>query len=186
MDSVTGLVGEAAAVAARLGRLVALDLFSPGLAALVGQDYRALARHAAWAKPMTYRVALGPAGLRLEVPALIEGVARMGGLDEAAISRWATRHVQGFDGETLRVTRETAVPFPIIQAEIAAAVATMAPKPVYFGLELVRHPGVIEITPAHVREMVQAGRAANAAGLIISWDVMHAPMDGVHALAQAV
>ena len=50
-------VAEAAAEAARLGRQVALDLFSPGLAALVGQDYRALSRHCAWAKPMTYRVA---------------------------------------------------------------------------------------------------------------------------------
>ena len=38
---------------------VALDLFSPGLAPLVGQDYRALSRLCVWAKPMTYRVALG-------------------------------------------------------------------------------------------------------------------------------
>ncbi len=44
---------------------------------LVGQDYRRLSRHCAWAKPMTYRVALGPAGLRLEIPALIEGVTRL-------------------------------------------------------------------------------------------------------------
>ena len=63
---------------------------------------------------------------------------------------------------------------------------SMAPKPVYFGLELVRHPGVIDITPAQVRDMVAAGRAANAAGLVISWDLMHAPMDGVRALAEAM
>jgi hypothetical protein len=184
MDSITGLVAEAAAVATKLGRAVALDLFSPGLAALVGQDYRALARHAVWAKPMTYRVALGPAGLRLEVPALIEGVARLGGLNKTAVSSWAARHVEGFDAATLRTTRAAAVPLPIIQAEIAAAVATMAPRPVYFGLELVRHPGIIDITPAHVRDMVAAGRAANAAGVVISWDLMHAPMDGVRALAE--
>jgi hypothetical protein len=34
--------------------------------------------------------------------------------------------------------------------------------------------------------MVRAGRAANAAGLIISWDLMHAPTDGLQALAGAV
>jgi hypothetical protein len=135
---------------------------------------------------MTYRVALGPAGLRLEIPALVDGVAGMTGLDETAISAWAARHVEDFDDRTLRTTREAAVPLPLIQAEIAAAVAAMAPTPVHFGLELVRHPGVIDITPAHVRHMVDAGRAANAAGLVISWDLMHAPMDGIEALGRAV
>ena len=60
---------------------------------------------------------------------------------------------------------------------------TAHPVPVYFGLELVRHPGVVDITPDLVREMVQAGRQANAAGLVISWDLMHAPTDGIEALA---
>ena len=34
--------------------------------------------------------------------------------------------------------------------------------------------------------MVGAGRAANAAGLIISWDLMRAPKDSVEALAEAM
>ena len=58
-DSVTGLVAEIAEEASRLGRKVSLDLFSPGLAMLVGQDYRRLSRHCMWAKPMTYRIAEG-------------------------------------------------------------------------------------------------------------------------------
>jgi hypothetical protein len=57
------------------------------------------------------------------------------------------------------------------------------PVPVYFGLELISHPGVVDITSALVRDMVRAGRAANARGQIISLDLMHAPMDGVRALA---
>ena len=84
----------------------------------------------------------------------------------------------------LERTRESAVPLPFIEAEIEAAVRAMHPVPVYFGLELVSQPGVIDIKPADVRDMVGAGRAANAAGLIISWDLMHAPIDGVEALAQ--
>jgi hypothetical protein len=82
-------------------------------------------------------------------------------------------------------TRERAVPISFIQAEIDAAVRTLAPVPVYFGLELVRQPGVIDVDPAHVVDMVRAGRAANAAGLVISWDLMHAPVDCVRALAEA-
>ncbi len=95
------------------------------------------------------------------------------------------RHV-GFDAEMLRQTKASAVPAPFIQAEIDVAVRSMAPVPVYFGLELVNQPGVIDVKPAHVRDMVRAGRAANAAGLVISWDLMHAPRDGLEALAEAV
>jgi hypothetical protein len=186
MDSITSLVAEAHAVVSGLGRRVGADLFSPGLAPLVGQDYRSLARYCDWIKPMTYRVAEGPAGLRLEISALADGISRMFGVGEAKISEWATRHVPGFDSHTLQMTRDHAVPLPVITAEIGLAVESAQPVPVYFGLELVRHPGVVDITPDLVREMVQAGRQANAAGLVISWDLIHAPMDGIQALAAEI
>ena len=105
MDCITKLVAEAHGEVSRLGRKVSLDLFSPGLAPLVGQDYRALSRHCAWAKPMTYRVAKGPAGLRLEIPALVEGIARMFNVDEKEITEWAAHNVTGFSRDTLQLTR---------------------------------------------------------------------------------
>ncbi len=185
-DSITRLIAEAHNEASHLGRKVSLDLFSPGLASVVGQDYRALSRYSVWAKPMTYRVAMGPAGLRLEIPALVEGVAVMFDLSESSISDWAAVHVPGFNSDTLRLTRESAVPLSMMTSEIAEAVRLMRPVPVYFGLELVSHPGVIEITPALVNDMVRAGRKARAAGTIISWDLMHAPVNGLEALAAAV
>lgn len=98
---------------------------------------------------------------------------------------WCARHLPGFERDTLTQTRDAAVPLPFIKAEIVAAVEAMRPVPVYFGLELVSQPGVVDIKPAHVRDMVSAGLAANAAELVISWDLMHAPMDGVVALAEA-
>jgi hypothetical protein len=185
-DSITRLIAEAHEVASHLGRKVSLDLFSPGLASVVGQDYRALSQYSVWAKPMTYRIAMGPAGLRLEIPALVEGVAVMFGLSESSIADWASAHVPGFEPDTLRLTREFAVPLSTMKSEIAQAIRSMRPVPVYFGLELVSHPGVIEVTPAMVNDMVRAGREAHAAGAIISWDLMHAPVDGLEALAAAV
>jgi hypothetical protein len=134
---------------------------------------------------MTYRLALGPAGLRIEIPALIQGVAQRFELSEARVVNWSACHV-GFDAEMLRQTKASAVPLPFIQAEIDVAVRAMALVPVYFGFELVNQPGVIDVKPAHVRDMVRAGRAANAAGLVISWDLMHAPREGLEALAEAV
>jgi hypothetical protein len=166
-DSVTALVAELAKQTRRMGRKVSLDLFSPCLASLVGQDYGRLKQHSDWVKPMTYRLAQGPAGLRLEIPALIAGVANRFGVDEAQIVEWSARHAP-FGKDMLLETREQAVPISFIQAEIEAAVRTLAPVPVYFGLELVRQPGVIDVDPAHVVDMVKAGRAANAAGLVIS------------------
>jgi hypothetical protein len=183
-DSIAALVAELADQARRMGRKVSLDLFSPCLAPLVGQDYGRFKPHCDWAKPMTYRLAQGPAGLRLEIPALIEGVASCFGLCEERIVEWSARHA-AFDSDMLLETRQSAVPISFIQAEIDAAVRALAPVPVYFGLELIRQPGVIDVDPAHVADMVKAGRAANAAGLVISWDLMHAPIDCVRALAEA-
>jgi hypothetical protein len=133
---------------------------------------------------MTYRLAQGPAGLRLEIPALIEGVANRFDFEEGRIADWSARH-SGFDRHMLLETRERAVPIPFIQAEIDAAVRALAPVPIYFGLELVRQPGIIDVDPVHVVDMVKAGRGANAAGLVISWDLMHAPADCIEALAKA-
>src|SRR5579871_5648927 len=182
-ESVTALIGELADGARSMGRKVSLDVFSPCLASLVVQDYRLLRSHCEWAKPMTYRLALGPAGLRLEIPALVEGVVNRFGLDEARIAEWSARHA-AFDRDMFRETRERAVPISFIHAEIDAAVRALAPTPCYFGLELVRQPGIIDVDPAHVVEMVKAGRAANAAGLVISWDLMHAPTECLSALGQ--
>ena len=104
LRTITGLVSEAAAEARALGRKVALDVFSPGLAPLVGQDYPALAQVGDWIKPMTYRVAQGPAGLRLELSALVAGAARMSGLPEGDIEAWAARHIRGFTETSLSET----------------------------------------------------------------------------------
>ena len=181
--SVARLVGQLADECRGLGRSVSLDLFSPSLAPLVGQDYQRLKGCCDWVKPMTYRLARGPAGLRLEIPALIEGIAQSFGLDEAQVVEWSARQA-GFDQDMLRQTREEAVPFTFMQREIEAAVRAMTPVPVYFGLELVSQPGVIDVTPADVIGMIEAGHAANAAGLVISWDLLHAPIDGIRALAE--
>jgi hypothetical protein len=165
--SVARLVGQLADECCGLRRSVSLDLFSPSLAPLVGQDYQGLKECCDWVKPMTYRLARGPAGLRLEIPALIEGVAQSFGLDEAQVVEWSARHA-GFDEDMLRQTREEGVPYAFMQREIETAVRAMAPVPVFFGLELVSQPGVIDVTPADVIGMIEAGRAGNAAGLIIS------------------
>jgi len=185
-DSVTDLVAEAAAEIRKRGRKVALDLFSPGLAPFVGQDYVTLAPLADWVKPMTYRLAKGPASLRLEIPALVENIASLTRTEASVLDGWCADHLTGFDPTTLSIMRESAVPFSIMAREIADAVEKLEPVPVYFGLELVRYPGVIEVKPADVSGMVEAGRGAGAAGAILCWDLMHVPQDGLQALGEVL
>jgi hypothetical protein len=183
-NSVTRIVTQAAKEAHERGRRTALDLFSPGLAGVVGQDYQTLAPLASWAKPMTYRVAQGPASLRLEIPALADHLARLFGIDAVRMAEWCSRHVPGFELSTLETIRQAPVPFDVLRHEISTAVRSIPSVPVYFGLELIHYPGSIEIKPQDVVGVVNAGREAGAAGAIISWDLMHAPADGIEALGE--
>lgn len=185
-DSITSLVAEASAEARTRGRRVALDLFSPSLAPLVGQDYSRLGQYADWVKPMTYRVARGPASLRLELPALIANLAKLSGSTPAEIIAWCATHIARGDAGLFDVIDRVGVPFEIVRDEIAMAVRSMDPVPVYFGLELISYAGSFETTPADVIGAVRAGQGAEAAGAIISWDLMHAPADGLAALAGAL
>jgi hypothetical protein len=184
--SISALIGEVAQMLERMGRRLALDLFSPALAPLVGQSYAELTPLSAWIKPMTYRVAKGPAGLRLEVPAIIEGITRMTDLSEAQIDRWAMRNIPHYNADSLSETRRRAIPLPLMEEEIAAAVRMSKGAPVYFGLEMVQQHGVIDITPELVRDMVAAGRNAGASGAIISWDLLHVPAPNLLALAHSL
>jgi hypothetical protein len=181
--SITGLVAAVRDEVRRLDRTLALDLFAPGLAPFVGQDYRALSQYCAWAKPMTYRTALGPASLRLEIPALAQGLAS---ILHAPKGARAAPGLPGISAKSIAAMKDHSVPLRIVTREIAAAVRLMDPVPVYFGLELVRYPGVIDTTATLVNDMVAAGRAGIAAGAIISWDIMHAPEEGIRALGAAL
>ena len=109
-ESITGLIADASREARTRGRRVALDLFTPSLAPVVGQDYRRLGAHADWVKPMTYRVARGPASLRLEVPALVKNLAGLAGIAPAEAARWCASHVAGLGSGAFDVIDRVAYP----------------------------------------------------------------------------
>ena len=102
-------------------------------------------RYCSFAKPMTYRVAMGPAGLRLEIPELAKDVARMFGVGlKPPIAHWATRHVPAIRSRYSRADpRGKAVPLPIIAAEIETAVRAMNSVPVYL------RPGISQPSRRH-------------------------------------
>jgi hypothetical protein len=185
-DAVTELVAAAHRIATARNRRVGLDLFSPGLAPLVGQDFPALTQFADWAKPMTYRITRAPAGLRLEIPALVRLLATRTGQKSAAALAWVQPHVSGLHGVSLTVLEESGLPLPALEHELRQAVALLSPAPVYMGLETVAFPEVCEATPGTVLEALGAGRRAGVAGYVLSWDLLDTPLENIRAVARGL
>lgn len=181
-ESVLSLAKDVRALVDKMGRKCALDVFTPLLAPLVGQDYTQLVKLADWVKPMTYRRAYGPAGLRLEVESLIQGIQRIYHLSLEDILKWIEPFDPGFTQAAYRQMVEDAAPLDWIRREFQQAVQTLQPVPVLMGLETVNFPGVIEITPAMIREIVRTGLDQGMQGAVISWDLLHTPLENIQAI----
>jgi hypothetical protein len=110
----------------------------------------------------------------------------MSGLHERDIAAWAAGHIRGCNKTSLSETRAKAVPLEIMTTEVGDAVRLAGSTPVYFGIEMVRQAGVIDIKPQHVRDMIGVGQRAGAAGTIVSWDLLHVPRENLVALAESL
>jgi hypothetical protein len=181
-ESITRLVADLQARLHWLGRRLALDLFSPGLAPLVGQDYRALAPYAAWCKPMIYQSAKGPAGLRLEIPQLAQGLEQFLRAESGSIWAWAQNRLPALAGASLERIAAGGLPLAVVEAELRAAIQLMAPTPVYLGVEAVSLAAFdIHTTPESVAGFTEMARRAGAAGVVLSWDLLNMPPENIRA-----
>jgi hypothetical protein len=184
--SITELVHDVHDLTQRLDKKLSLDTFSPGLAPLVAQDYRKLAEYAVWVKPMSYRFTKAPSSLRLEVPALLRGIADLLSLNLTEVSQWATEHVPGITALDFDRYQAEGAPRALFAAETAAAVEKLSPVPVFLGLETVHWPGLTEPTADDVFQMMRAGRDVGVGGVCLSWDLLHSPLEYVAALKKAL
>lgn len=176
------LVERVYALVEGVGKRLALDIFTPGLASLVGQDYKALREYSVWMKPMIYRLARGPAGLRLEVPALVRDVARWLGKDVGAVWRWVEEQEPSLAGVSLDQVEREGVPLSLVAAEMRRAVELADPVPVYVGVETVSIPGVLQSDPDGIKAVAQVALESGVGGLVLSWDLLHTPLENLRAL----
>jgi hypothetical protein len=180
-DSITALVAAVSQRMRTMGKKVSLDVFSPILAPLVGQDFSALARHADWIKPMIYRFGRGPSSLRTELPSLLRELGKYLGYSEAAAMSWAAAQAEGLEGKTVEQIEEI-VPLSLVRAETGRALSLFCGAPLYLGLESVSIPGLMEVGPRHVEEMLEIGSQAGVQGFVLSWDLLHTPIENVRSL----
>ena len=182
IDSVLDIVREVRKITDAHGVKLGFDLFSPSFAEIVGYDYRELAQYADWVKPMTYQYAFGPAGLRLETISLIEGIQKEFGITEHELFANASKSVPWFTSGKYTELKETAVPMEWIRSEMAASKRLMEKTPVYFGLECVSFPGVIDVKPDQAAALLSAAMDNGADGTVLSWDLMHMPLENLEAM----
>jgi len=169
----------------QLNKKLSFDVFSPGLTTLVGQDLKFMASQADWVKPMIYRFGNGPSSLRTEIPMMIKEAHHYFGLDYEEILSWIAEHEKILEGMPLEQLEKVA-PLNLLQAETFKAVELLKDTKVYLGMETVHIPELMEVQPQHVQEIIDNGMEAGVQGYVLSWDLLHTPLENVQPLKRII
>ncbi len=162
---------------------IGLDCFSPSLTAMVGQDLSSLGELADWVKLMTYAHTLGPAGLPYELLALFDFLTVATSLPPADVLNILGTAI----GIPLPPSRAALLTDGILSLALAAEIrrgVSACSSPVLAGIELVDLPGITSLHPQQIRSDLQAVRVAQPAGLAISWDLQHIPLERLDLVKQ--
>ena len=183
--SVTGAARPFISCARSHGLEVGLDLFSPSLAPLVGQDYMTLSHLCDWIKPMTYCHAVGPAGLPLEIASLRRGlVALCPRCDPAPTYRELDRVFPWSIPATDAKLLQHGLSESVLSSELAAIgrLGLRSGTRVYAGVEAVRIPRFGIDINADVLRRTLGAVGAPAAGIVASWNLLQIPRENLAVL----
>src|SRR5206468_3472183 len=113
-------------------------------------------------------------------------MARLISSDTDQVLEFARARVPCWGEKDFNQIEREGIPLSLAEAELRQAAQLAGSTPIYMGLETVSMPGVINITPAHVRNTLEVGLAAGVHGAVLSWDVMHTPLENLPAVAQVI
>lgn len=179
------MVSRFSARARGMGKKVGLDLFSPSIAWLVGQNYSLLGEHADWIKPMSYCHAKGPAGLPLELACLARGLLAWSqhlSKDEIMYFMGRTFPNAGLPSTAAELEKKG------LSEKAAGKELSLAAKQttatLYPGFECVNHPDFdLEMTEKGVRAYLDAYAAAP--GVVLSWNILYTPNSFLRVVGEA-
>ncbi|HEY9594673.1 MAG TPA: hypothetical protein VHE79_09355, partial [Spirochaetia bacterium] len=181
-DSVLRATRRLSTRARERGLAVGLDLFSPSLAGLVGQDYAALAGICDWIKPMTYCRAVGPAGLSLELASLRAGLAALAPrADGTSVARLLSERFGWDIPDSPQALLRDGLPARVITTELESirALGLPARVAVYAGIEAVSNPAFgIDIRPDDL-EAALSMSAGLCQGVVASWNLLSIPRESL-------
>jgi hypothetical protein len=186
-STITRAAATYAKAARQAGARVGLDLFSPSIAPLVGQDYTQLGRMADFVKAMIYCKAQAPAGIPLELSCLVDGFVDAGTPRPASIA-FAAALLQLPDSD-IHLARAQGLPAEHAGREYhrglhALQAAGGQPIPEFFaGFELVDHPAYdTRIGPQDRDAYIEALRGA---AIALCWNLMYIPSEHLRAVGKA-
>ena len=138
------------------GLEVGMDLYAPFMAPFVGQDYAVLASHADFIKPMLYRQTFAPAGM-------------------------------GFEYELLRKAAPAATGYPDLRMDVDflhSQLEAMEPYVCgkYPGIEINYREDIVPTSPEYISESLKAVLSHGFDGVVLSWNIMEAPLSHLEPL----
>jgi len=175
-DTVTRFVGTTSRAIRANGREVGLDCFSPALTWMVGQDLAALDAQSEWIKIMSYGHTMGPAGLPFELLGLANWLVDQYEIEEEEALSWLSRG----SGLALPSTRKTLCQEGLTPQAMAAETRRARSARVSIllaGIELVDLEGITRLNEAQITQDLRAFQSAGAHGLVLSWDLLHIPLE---------
>ncbi len=187
--SVTAAARELALLVRSRSLSVGLDLFSPSLAPLVGQDYEVLSGLCDWLKPMTYRAAVGPAGLPLEIASLWKALQEIDarGNGESARALLERVYPWGLPARECDLLKYGFSASVISSELLSLRRLRLAPgTKVHAGVEAVQMPQFgIHITTSDLEASLQAAGSL-ADGIVVSWDLRHIPEENLRLIGSVM
>lgn len=132
------------------GLEIGMDLYAPFMAPFVGQDYEILASHADFIKPMLYRQTFAPAGMGFEYDLLKKAVPGAQGYPEFAMN------------------------LDFLHSQLEAMESYSCAK--FPGIEINYRKEIVPTSPEYVAESIEAVKSHGFEGIVLSWNIMEAPL----------
>lgn len=185
-QSVTDFIAMLTRLLKASGMEIGLDCFSPSLTTMVGQDLKALSGPGVatdWIKVMSYAHALGPAGLPFELLGLHNYLITATRLSEADALSMIGEAISLPLNNTRKTLEIDGLSAQALEGEVARGVKASR-VPILAGVELVEIEGVTRLNKAQIEADLAAVRRAGAAGISISWDLRHIPLERLDLVRQ--
>jgi|GEM_PF-7003714 len=170
------------------GRRLGLDIFSPSLSWLVGQDYSILKNNCSWMKPMIYCSGLGPACIPTETVSLARELQKLNQRlrDEDLIYMISRFLDLPLHYKNLSEIEARGLPAELVRLETMRAKEAVEERvPIYTGIEAVS-TDVFPISPERVESYVKNALEGGADGIVISWDIKLVPDENLKVIKKAI
>jgi hypothetical protein len=162
---------------------VGLDCFSPSLAHMVGQDIQTMSELVDWIKLMTYAHTFAPAGIPFELSGLVQYLSTETHLGEGQALDLLAESIGLPLPNNNRSLEKDGLSTIALESEVRRGVETSS-VPVLAGIEMVELEGVTNLKLDQIRSDLIGLKKTGVAGLAISWDLLHIPLERLDLVRQ--